>query len=166
MLKRKGFTLIELLVVVLIIGILAAIALPQYQLAVLRTRYTQLMIMAEALRRAQDAYYLANGRYPLKISDLDVTIPYDDCREDADGGVLYCSQFTCAIYDRSSNSNGYVYCNTRKQGTDAYYMIYSLRTTPKYRCIASQTALGRKLCESFGGVYELTSGSQLDYYIL
>ena len=72
MLKRKGFTLIEMLVVVLIIAVLAAIAFPQYQLAVLKSRYTQLMIMGDALRKAQDAYYLVHGKYALKINDLDI----------------------------------------------------------------------------------------------
>ncbi len=58
-----AFTLIELLVVVLIIGILAAVAVPQYQKAVMKSRVAQAQISLKALIEAQQAYYLANGEY-------------------------------------------------------------------------------------------------------
>ena len=59
--NKKAFTLIELLVVVLIIGILAAIALPGYQKAVEKSRMTQALVIANALQKGVDAYILENG---------------------------------------------------------------------------------------------------------
>ena len=60
----KAFTLIELLVVVLIIGILAAVALPQYQVAVAKSKFTKLIPTVKAMKDGMEMYYMANGGYP------------------------------------------------------------------------------------------------------
>jgi len=71
----KGFTLIELLVVVLIIGILSAVALPQYENAVLKSRAAGLLSNMKTIRQAAEVYYLANGRYPLDFTEIDISFP-------------------------------------------------------------------------------------------
>ena len=71
-----GFTLIELLVVVLIIGILAAVALPQYQKAVERSRAAQALTLLKSISQAAQTYHLANGVWPTKFEELDVEIPW------------------------------------------------------------------------------------------
>lgn len=72
---KEGFTLIELLVVVLIIGILAAIALPQYEIAVEKSRAAEPLAVLKNLREAQELYYMANGTYATDLAELDITVP-------------------------------------------------------------------------------------------
>jgi prepilin-type N-terminal cleavage/methylation domain-containing protein len=74
MTTEKGFTLIELLVVVLIIGILAAIALPQYRIAVLKSRAIAALPMLKAIYQAEEIYRLITGNHTANFNDLDITI--------------------------------------------------------------------------------------------
>ena len=72
---NKAFTLIELLVVVLIIGILTAIAVPQYRKSVAKSQFATLKFLVKDIVQAQEAHYLANNKYAEKFSKLDIIMP-------------------------------------------------------------------------------------------
>lgn len=72
----KGFTLIELLVVVVILGILTAIALPQYEKSVEKARATEGLLYAKALRDAIERHFVefpdVNVTRPSQLADVKI----------------------------------------------------------------------------------------------
>ena len=80
----RGFTLIELLVIILIIGILAELALPDYQRAVEVSRVGAALAYSRAFRDSVDRYYMAHNRFPTSPDVLDIGLTecpkYFECR--------------------------------------------------------------------------------------
>ncbi len=167
---RRGFTLIELLVVVLIIGILASIALPQYQMAVGKARLARLLPLVRAMRDAQEAYYLANNSYALTFDELGIDIPTPDRITLTDAGAEFAWYSDYRLLTILPSSQ-------RVQGTLVYPQYYmdiwfelSARTNPQ--CASRQILtssrskpLGDKIARSMGGVMYQQSDNW-NYYCL
>ena len=83
--NNKAFTLIELLVVVLIIGILAAVALPQYKKTVDKARATELLSLVKHIKELQEVYYMANGTYAADCAELNLEPPAGYVLDTVDG---------------------------------------------------------------------------------
>ncbi len=168
MYQNTGFTLIELLVVVLIIGILSAVALPQYDIAVAKSRVAKILPFMTAIRTAQEAYYLSNGVYSDEWSALDVSIPsgvaVSSCT--SGGRTTQCIELEPGISCSLQSAYGVMYCKGDKiPEIGLSYENSSVRQTIGSRmCFA---AIGdvklNKVCKALGGVLKVTEQSQYRY---
>jgi type IV pilus assembly protein PilE len=157
-LNKMAFTLIELLVVVLIIGILAAIALPQYQKAVLKSKGSATFPLLKAIADAQERYNLTTGSYATDFDQLDIKIPGD------------CSPAnTCVIGNdvwRILDGLATVYLGTKTPSNEylTFSIVYDVETWTKERptstakkgqilCFARNTKISSdkftKICQAF-----------------
>lgn len=131
---KKGFTLIELLVVVLIIGILSAVALPQYEKAVEKARAAHGITYVKNIRDAEERYFLANNEYTCDLTKLDLeqACPKDfDCRcydNDAVQAARASKGYSITTgFSRRSNQilGTKIYCVAAHSGGDAFCRSYS-----------------------------------------
>ena len=149
--RLGGFTLMELLVVVLIIGILAAVALPQYEIAVEKARAAEPLSVLKNLREAQEVFYLANNRYATSADELDIEIPQS-------------KNWDYIIY-------GAISVYARRKGLPAaktYLIAYRWGNNPHIACgYESNEAqeFGDRLCKALGGKEKTGSGEKIRWIL-
>ena len=156
--NRLGFTLIELLVVVLIIGILSAVALPQYQKAVVKSRVATMLALGKAIAQAQEVYYLANGDYAGKVAELDVDIPGECVQRDfsygneGEGDMFSCGKDFLIVMSRTDKSMINInYCPGNNATWDECKDSREVQISFRFQHFASENGYGagRMLCFAY-----------------
>ena len=152
-----GFTLIELLIVVLIIGILAAIAWPMYQTAVMKSKLAKYIPIAVSLKQAEERYFMQNGSYTDATSFLDIQVP----NMTSTGYILFDDGWWIDVLEWGDSTPWIVIGSSSPRGAvtqEITYRVYLDNLDPssseaaysgKQRCIGG-SALGRRVCKSMG----------------
>lgn len=166
--NNKAFTLIELLVVVLIIGILAAIAVPKYQYAVVKARVGTVMSALKSMEQAQNTYFLTNGTYAPDASALDISMPAECSPIIGEEGYTDGGNWKCGdnfLISHTPYTNYYrIYANYCPGHNDSFANCASVRDFQIYvqggkytgwGCfIKNESSLGNKFCADFNSIYQ------------
>jgi len=135
---KKAFTLVELIIVVIIIGILAAIALPQYNKTMERSRIAEASAVLGALRGAQLRYKLENTDYATLPTQLDIELPNYDGSGSPNGKF-----FTYLAINEPETSATVTAIGNAKRKTGSLYGEYDIKINDQ----------GKIYCTSiFGGI--------------
>ncbi len=153
--RMGGFTLIELLVVVLIIGILSAVALPQYTKAVEKSRAVEALTMIRAAITAAEVYYLANDQYPTDVDELDISIPSSD------------NFFLESVYD-GDEEDARIQIYNQRTGMRSWWIYYYKNKTLNCQVEKSEpeNSLARSVCKSFSSQKTTCLETEYDCYVL
>lgn len=155
---KKGFTLIEILFVVLLIAVLSAIAVNQYQKAVDKSRYAALFPTAKSLKESQESFYMANSFYAKNLGALMTRAPGN-----ITGNTATISD---GITVEISTEEGYSYVKMTSDKLKNNYIIYQNNSTNypnEIHCEAEEGSWrAEQLCEEFDGVE--ISGSLTEGY--
>ncbi len=152
--KKKGFTLIEMLVVVLIIGIIAAIALPQYERAVNRAKLTEAFLQGRFFRDAQRMYFLRMGKYADTYEELGIDIPPDGVL--VSPNIMRVKDFSYSILGSGGDTKDKITVDGGLPGRVALLFMYNGRNL----CCsyASSDWKGTALCRILGAKGEGSNG--------
>ena len=161
----KAFTLIELLVVVLIIGILAAVALPRYQVAVMKTRYTALKPLTENIVQAQEVYYMANGKYADDFEELDISMPAGKLEGSTKnnysydwGRCLLQSDALARCFNNDGLSYGHFYAHVGSESNKRICFFSISSTTPNLTNLPQS-----RVCSQDTGLKTPTQGTTVEH---
>ncbi|MDR0953494.1 MAG: prepilin-type N-terminal cleavage/methylation domain-containing protein [Elusimicrobiota bacterium] len=109
--NKKGFTLVEITVVVLIIAILAAIALPKYNVAVEKAKIIPNIVLLKGISDSVLQYYSTYGEFPKRLGELTTTVPKGEYRTTDLSAVK--NDFSCSltVYKEEAQPRTEMACN-------------------------------------------------------
>ena len=146
--NKQAFTLIELLVVVLIIGILAAVALPQYKVTVTKSRMATTFPVLKSMLEAQQIYFQANGVYATNFEDLDIELPAGGTLNDTKRAMTYPNGMVIDIWKSSTGDN----TSVRALADADASLLLEFYVGGEHRCYAKvNNSFANRVCKSFSG---------------